>query len=276
MALEIYHDIYPCQGEKKFGHLVMVHGWGMNSLVWDDLIPLLLPCYDITIIDLPGMGRSPLPEGEYNLAFLVEKVLALAPAKAIWFGWSLGALVVQKIASQHPERIEQGFLIAGTPKFVASADWPLAMPLNVFEKFQALLEEDWQGTLIRFLTLQCKGSESVKEDTRKLREYLFHYGLPATKALREGLNILKQVDLRHELTQLSVPLTFMFGEYDVLVPNKAQTEIQTINSNIAVFLISGASHAAHISHPLAVAKLFFETIQQTTQQTAQQATGLTE
>lgn len=264
MALEIYHDIYPCQGEKQLGHLVLVHGWGMNSLVWDDLIPLLIANYEITVIDLPGMGRSPLPEGEYNLHFLVDKVLALAPAKAIWFGWSLGALVVQKIALEFPTRIEQGFLIAGTPKFVASQDWPLAMPQNVFEKFQTLLEEDWQGTLIRFLTLQCKGSESVKEDTRKLREYLFFYGLPATKALREGLNILKQADLRHELTQLTVPLTFIFGEYDVLVPNKALAEIQKINHNITAFLISGASHAAHISHAQQVADVFFKKTQQAT------------
>lgn len=262
MALNIYHDTYQCQGEKPLGEIVMLHGWGMNSLVWDDLIPLLIPFYQITIIDLPGMGRSPLPEGEYTLDFLVGKVVSVAPAKAIWFAWSLGALIVQKMALVYPERIEQAFLIAGTPQFVASEDWPLAMSLSVFEKFQALLEEDWRGTLIRFLSLQCKGSETVKEDTRKLREYLFHYGLPATKALREGLVILKNTDLRNELAQVKLPITFMLGEYDVLVPSSVIDKIKTLNAQFSAHVISGASHAAHISHPQKVAAIFFETVHQ--------------
>jgi pimeloyl-[acyl-carrier protein] methyl ester esterase len=260
MSLVIYHDTYACQSEKPIAKLVMLHGWGMNSLVWDDLIPLLIPHYEITIIDLPGMGRSPLPEGDYTIDFLVNKVLEVAPDKAIWFGWSLGALVVQKIALDFPKKIERAFLIAGTPKFVANESWPLAMPLTVFEKFQSLLAEDWQGTLIRFLTLQCKGSETIKEDTRKLREYLFHYGLPATKALREGLSVLKEVDFRSDLATLSVPIIFISGEYDTLVPAQVLADIKKLNAHISVHLVKGASHAAHISHAKEVADIFYKTI----------------
>jgi len=260
MALTLYHDTYQCQGDTVLGKVVLVHGWGMRSLVWDYLIPLLIQSYEITVIDLPGMGRSPLPEGEYDLDFLVEKLLPLSPEKAIWFGWSLGALVVQKIALENPERIEQAFLIAGTPKFVANDEWKLAMPLSVFEKFQALLAEDWQGTLIRFLTLQCKGSESIKEDTRKLREYLFHYGLPATKALREGLCILKETDLREQLRELKVPTIYISGEFDALVPNKVLAEIEQFSEKISVHMVQGASHVAHISHPQQVADIFYKTM----------------
>jgi pimeloyl-[acyl-carrier protein] methyl ester esterase len=264
MSLLPYYDTYKCEGfgEEEKGHLVFLHGWGMNSLVWDDLIPLLIKEYQITLIDLPGMGRSPLPAGDYTLQTLSEQVLSVAPEKAVWVGWSLGALVLQNIALLHPEKIEKAVLISGTPKFVASEDWPNAMPLKVFEKFQTLLEEDWQGTLIRFLTLQCKGSESIKEDTRKLREYLFHYGLPATKALREGLNILKANDFREALKKLKPECHFILGEYDTLIPAIVESDFADFGvPPVNIHVIKGASHTPHISHPEKLSKIMRSVLQ---------------
>ncbi len=246
--LSLYHDTYVATAEKARGNLVLLHGWGMNSLVWDDLIPLLNTNYDVTVIDLPGMGRSPISSGDYDLNSITEQILSVAPEKAIWIGWSLGALIVQHINEIKPESIQQAFLIAGTPQFVASDEWIYAMPLDVFEKFQALLEEDWQGTLIRFLTLQCKGSESIKDDTKKLREYLFHHGLPATKALREGLNILKDNQLQDALKNNANSLHFILGEYDTLLPAKVKENLLSLNEHITVDVIAGASHVPHLSH----------------------------
>ncbi len=261
MCLALYHDTYRCQGEVENPKtIVLLHGWGMNSLVWDDLIPLLINDFQVCVIDLPGFGRSPISSGDYDLQSVMEQVLEVAPQNAIWIGWSLGGLLLQKIVLIYPERVEQGFLIASTPKFTASDDWSLAMPQATFEKFQSLLEEDWQGTLIRFLTLQCKGSESIKEDTRKLREYLFHHGLPATKSLREGLNILGDNDLREQLKEIKVPLVFILGQYDTLVPGALADTLDAAGEHVSVHVVEGASHAAHLSHADKVAEIFFSSL----------------
>jgi len=263
MSLTLYHDTYQHTGQytgagNSRGTIVLIHGWGMNSLVWDELIPLLITDYQICVIDLPGLGRSPMPNGEYTLDYLVQHVLAVAPEKAIWFGWSLGALVVQKIASEYPERITQCFLLAATPKFITNSDWPYAMPESVFDKFYQLLLEDWQGTLIRFLTLQCKGSESIKEDAKNLRESVFYYGLPAEKALREGLQILKSSDLRKELANIKQPCHFILGQFDALIPAQVEADLKKINPGLLCHKISGASHVPHLSHPEAVYEIFKE------------------
>lgn len=253
-----YHDSYKHTGEGQAkGDIVLLHGWGMNSLVWDDMVPLLNEHYQVSVIDLPGMGRSPLPSQDYDLDFLVEQVLTVAPPKAVWIAWSLGALVLQKIMLAYPERASLAFCISGTPCFVAQSDWPFAMPGKVFEKFQALLEEDWQGTLIRFLTLQCKGSESIKQDTQKLREYMLHYGFPAQRALREGLNILKQNDLRSELQQSAMTheLHFILGQFDTLIPIQVANSLEQLNTAIKVHAIEGASHVPHVSHPQMLSSL---------------------
>ncbi|MGB5339321.1 MAG: alpha/beta fold hydrolase, partial [Gammaproteobacteria bacterium] len=38
--------------------LLLVHGWGLHSGIWDGLAPLLEPHYRVTRMDLPGHGRS--------------------------------------------------------------------------------------------------------------------------------------------------------------------------------------------------------------------------
>ena len=38
--------------------VVLLHGWGMNSDIWEDVIEELAGSYRITVVDLPGHGRS--------------------------------------------------------------------------------------------------------------------------------------------------------------------------------------------------------------------------
>ena len=120
MALTLYHDRFRCTGNvENPPEMLVIHGWGMHSLVWDDVMPALLEHFQVTVVDLPGLGRSPIPGGDYTLDYLVEHVLAIAPAQAVWMGWSLGGMVAMRAASQHPERVSALISVASTPKFVA-------------------------------------------------------------------------------------------------------------------------------------------------------------
>ena len=100
MALQLYHDIFPANRDTDSAvDLVLLHGWGMSSLVWDEILPELLENFRVTVIDLPGFGRSPIPGGEYDLDYLSKHVLNVAPKEAVWMGWSLGAMVAMNIAA---------------------------------------------------------------------------------------------------------------------------------------------------------------------------------
>ena len=188
-ALMLYHDTYGCTGGAGASapELVLLHGWGLHSVVWDPVVPALLEHFQITVIDLPGLGRSPMPAGDYDLDYVIAHVLRVAPARAVWLAWSLGGEVATAIAARHPERVAALSLVASNPCFVQRGDWPAAMPESVFRQFRDLFDEDRDGTLIRFLSLQCRGSARMKEDIRFLQEIMYLQGLPAPKALRAGL-----------------------------------------------------------------------------------------
>lgn len=250
MSLGLYFDDYAGTGTDQAAlPVVLLHGWGMHSLVWDNIMPALLALRPVRVIDLPGMGRSPLPGGEYTLDFIVEQVLKVAPPRAVWMGWSLGGMVAARLAERYPERVAGLVTVATNPRFVADARWPHAVQDDVLTQFRSLFAEDWQGTLIRFLALQCKDAVTMKEDIRLLKDAVFHHGLPATKALRCGLEILQHIDLRDSYPQLQMPVLHVFGERDNLVPVAVQEDLKTLHPAAQVAVISGASHLPFVSAP---------------------------
>lgn len=250
MALTLYHDAYTHTGTHENPiDLVLLHGWGLHSLVWDAVIPALLEQFQVTVIDLPGFGRSPLPGGDYTLEYLVEHVLAVAPENAIWIGWSLGGMVAMRIAAQFPLRCKALITVASTPQFVADERWPVALKPEVLQGFRDMLEEDWEGTLIRFLALQCKDSDSMRDDVRTLKEILYFHGLPAQKALRGGLQILRDVRLLDELRNIECPTLHIFGEQDNLVPVGVSAALQSFQPGACTSIIKGASHVPQVSAP---------------------------
>ncbi|NVJ67111.1 MAG: pimeloyl-ACP methyl ester esterase BioH [Gammaproteobacteria bacterium] len=229
-------------------NLVLLHGWGLHSGIWELLLADLSQHFRVHLIDLPGFGRSPIPSAEYDLDLLVEQVLSVAPEQAHYLGWSLGGVVASKIAIDHPERVTKLITVASNPRFVQADDWGSGMKANVMDSFCRFLEEDYQGTIIRFLAIQAMGSETQKEDIKFLKETVFIHGTPASKALRGGLAMLNDIDLRKELSGLSMPRLRLYGRLDSLVPNKSAEAVKALDPNSEYKIYPKASHAPFLTN----------------------------
>lgn len=250
-ALIPFHNVYKPTGidNETAEDLVLLHGWGLHSIAWDSIMPALLEHFRVTVIDLPGMGQSPLPNGDYDLDFVVTQIRRVLPERCHLLGWSLGGLVALRIALDEPERIQSLATVATTPRFTASDDWPTAMKPEILAKFAELMEEDYEGTLVRFLALNCKGSATMREDVELLKEILYFCGLPAQRALRGGLEILRDTDLRAELPDLQPPALMLFGENDNLVPAAVMGELEQLAPGIQLALLRDVAHVPFVSTP---------------------------
>jgi len=246
-----FHNCYRCTGDAGDAapDLVLLHGWGLHSIVWDDIMPGLLAHFRVTVIDLPGMGQSPLPNRDYTLAFLAEQMLSVMPEKCHLLGWSLGGLVAMEIARCDPQRVQSLVTLNCSPRYVVADDWPAAMAVEIFDKFAELFAEDAEGTLIRFLALNAKGADSLRDDVRKLKDILYFCGLPAPRALRDGLVILRDTDLRGVLATLSMPMLMLFGEHDHIVPAAVMAQIESLGSGVRLALIRDVAHVPMVSAP---------------------------
>ena len=235
--------------------LVLIHGWALQGGIFAPLLERLAPHFELHVVDLPGHGHSRDDTTPLRLPYLVNAIASATPA-AVWCGWSLGGLAALHGAATLPQ-VRGLAMLAATPRFVRDADWPNAVEPVVFEQFGRDLEQDYRGTLERFLALDVMGSQHARSELRTLRDALVERGEPAPRALHEGLALLERSDLRGSLPSLHKPGLWIGGQRDRLVPSKAMHQAAALapaglhNAHT----IDGGGHAPFLGHADHVAGL---------------------
>ena len=250
---------------ETFGHgpdLVLIHGWGLHGGIWQPLVNALQDRYRITVIDLPGHGRSAMPAGGFDLNRLSHLLIDSAPTHATWIGWSLGGMASLNAALHWPQQINKVVMVAAQPQFIRTDDWPHATPGNSLAAFTESLVNNTEATLKRFIGLQLRGTADEKEMLRQVRSIVDERPLPQGEALRLGLEILKSANLRPQLNQLQRPIQFILGERDMLVPVQCAEAIHALMPNARIDIMPGVGHIPFLSHTEEFLQLLLPFIEQ--------------
>lgn len=229
-------------------NIVLLHGWGLHSGIWEDVATALAQHNRVTRIDLPGHGRSTGIELAENLSAVAAQIAAVAPASAVWIGWSLGGLIAMQVALSAPATVRGLVVVAASPRFVRDTDWPHAVEDAVLQQFARSLDEDYAATLGRFLALQVRGSAAAGATLRVLRARVLEQDSPQAATLRTGLKLLRESDLRTRLKDIDCPSRFIFGARDLLAPAAIAEQLTRLMPTARCAVIEGAGHAPFVSH----------------------------
>jgi pimeloyl-[acyl-carrier protein] methyl ester esterase len=227
--------------------LVLLHGWGMHSAVWQPLVKKLSKLFTLHMVDLPGMGFSRTLE-PYYLHTAAEKIAEVIPPNTDMIGWSLGGQVAMRIALDYPDLVRRLVLVGSTPCFVNKSGWDAGMAPELFGNFADNVDGDYHKTMTQFLTLQCMGAKDSRDVVKLLRKKFAERPVPTTQTLQKALQILLETDLREEIAYLRKPTLLIHGDRDTLAPVQAA---HWMMHNLPVgFLrvMAGASHAPFLSH----------------------------
>ncbi len=228
--------------------IILLHGWGMNKNIWRMLVERLPKEIQqrVRCLDLPGYGDNRQELEQYDITQLTKWLSFEIQQPSIIVGWSLGGLIAQNLAYQFPEKVDKLALVASSPKFLQSDNWPGIKP-DVLTLFLSQLSKDHIKTVERFLAIQAMGSHSARQDISMLKDTVLSQAAPSEIALKKGLEILQKVDLREQLKQLSCPVFALFGRLDSLVPSAIEQKVKLLNSAVKTQCFEHCSHAPFIS-----------------------------
>ena len=227
--------------------LVLLHGWGMHGGIWEGVQEQLAQYFRLHVVDLPGYGASAVSE-PYTLQHLAETLAGAFSGRVNVCGWSLGGQVALTWAQQSPQQVEELVLVGATPCFTRREGWVHGIEPDIFDTFAFNLQQDYESTLKRFLSLQARAGEDARQVMAQLRANLFTRGRPTIEVLRAGLRILQESDLRDQIASVSQPVLLIHGEYDTLAPVAAAHWLNEHLPQSKLEVVPGSAHAPFLSH----------------------------
>jgi pimeloyl-ACP methyl ester carboxylesterase len=120
---------YELQGtlHRRRPWLVLIQGMGMDRSGWGPVLQTMRGHFRLVLVDNRGTGRSDPPAASLGVADMAADVVAVLDdagiPRAHMMGASLGGMVAQELAIDHPERLDALVLVSTTP------GWPFAYPM---------------------------------------------------------------------------------------------------------------------------------------------------
>lgn len=259
--MEINQLNYHVQVDGNSNHppLLLLHGFTGSTDSWADVVPLLIPHFKVIRVDLPGHGRTELPQAvrRYGIESTAQDVADLlrdlnaAPAH-VW-GYSMGARVALYLALAHPDAVRHVILESGSPGLANEAERAArrasdeALATRIEQNGIPAFVDEWER--LPLWASQQRLSEAQRQRLRQQRLRNSAEGL--ANSLRY-LGTGAQPALWDRLPELRTPTRFIAGDEDAKFMQIAQ-QMQARCPQARSLVIQHAGHAVHLEQPETIA-----------------------
>ncbi len=225
--------------------IVFLHGWGMSKSVFSQFVDTFLLDDEVLLLDLPGYGATNYVD---DLDQQVIQLAAAIPDGSHLVAWSLGGLYALKLVALYPKKLTRLTMVCSSPCFVQKTGFPYALTDTLLEQFSQQLMQDHKATIDHFLMLQLYGQAQATRYARDIRQKVLAYSLVRKEVLIFGLKCLQEVDCRAELQACTIPVQFILGKRDKIVPFEVSETIRALNSHVEVVVLERVGHLPFVTH----------------------------
>lgn len=234
------------EGPAERPPLVLLNAIGTDMALWDSVVPLLLPHFQILRFDARGSGASDAPPGDYSFEMFAQDTIAVMQAaglpRAAIAGVSLGGMIAMETALRFPEQVSALVLIC-TSASIDRAIW-IDRVASVRAGGVAAVAD---AAMARFLSPEFSATHpDLTAGVR--RTLLSSQGYAgAAAAIRDG-------DLHRRLGSIKAPTLVVSGNKDVSLPFSPHSEalLAAIGGSMSARIDAG--HLAPLEAPHALAQ----------------------
>ncbi len=115
------------------GHpLLLIHGWGVTYAIWRKMLPLLIPHFQVIVVELPGMGvasSATLGKPYYTACAEMLEEIRVALCIETWtiLAYSTGTRAAEAYMQHYPHHVTRAVFLC--PLYLRRA-WAIALQLD--------------------------------------------------------------------------------------------------------------------------------------------------
>jgi len=230
--------------------LLMIMGFGGDHLAWAFQVPALSGRYRVITFDNRGAGQSSVPDEPYSTWMMAEDAVGLLDAlgveRAHVLGASMGGMIAEEVALNHPGRVRSLQLHCT----YARPDRYMLALMDAWRAIRAkATPEEWLRTVALWLF-----SPRTYAERPDFIEMVIQTGLAnphpftLTGFLRQG-DAVRGHDALDRLPTLTCPTLVSVAEDDILVPARFAREVAAAIPQAELRVIDGAGHAYFWERP---------------------------
>jgi non-heme chloroperoxidase len=226
--------------------VVFVHGWPDSWRSFQPVFDALPPEVGAISVSLRGFGGSDAPTQGYEPGDFAADIRQLADhlhiTSAVFVGHSMGTLVVQRLAAQHPELVAGLVLIGGLTKLpddVFDEVWSVVSDLR--DPIDEQFVRDFQSS-----TLAAPVPESFFEqliaESRKAPARVWQAAFAGVRSMPPETP-----------ARITAPTVLIWGDHDALAPRSEQDHLLAAIPRSRLVIYENAGHSPNWEQPNRVA-----------------------
>ncbi len=200
-----------CTVEGSGPPLTLIHGVGASLEAWDGVAARLRDRYRVVRYDQRGHGRSEKVPGRYTVedfsGDLCGLLDVLGIARTHVAGHSLGGLVAQSFALEHPERLDRLALVSAVAGRTADERKRVGERLAMVAS--GIAGDHFRASLDRWFTDEFRAA-----NPKLLEEYAARNQANDPGCYAAAYRVLAETDLIDRLAQITAPTLVTTGEHD--------------------------------------------------------------
>jgi len=242
--------------------LVLTHGWGLDSTIWDYASRDLGQRHPLIVWDLPGLGRSQVRSDGVTLpAFagaLKRVVETVDDDRVVLIGHSIGGMTIQTLVRDHPQFVRDrvaGIVLLNTTyanPLKTMIFSPLLLALQkpvlepVFHLMAWLQPLFWLGAWQGYLSGSAHIANRFGFGKYVTRSQVEHTTLLATRnppgVQARGNLAMFHWDATDALRDVDIPVLVLGGERDIVTRPDASETIAASTEAVRLEIVGGVNH----------------------------------